>query len=78
MELFLARFGVVNPSAAAKALLQYKKCIGQTDFTERFVIFYEYAFAGLVYIESEHVHPSVRRKLPSLAARHEDAQALNK
>eukprot|EP01032_Pedospumella_encystans_P009226 gene9226-10882_t len=78
MELFLARFGVVNPSAAVQVLLQGKKCIGLSDFTEHFVAFYEYAFAGLVYIEAEHGHPSVRRKLLSLAARHEDAQVLTK
>eukprot|EP01032_Pedospumella_encystans_P008748 gene8748-10350_t len=76
VECFLARFGVVNPSAAAKTLLQDKKCIGLSDFTEHFVAFYEYAFAGLVYIEAEHVHPSVRRKLQALAARHEDSKVL--
>ena len=76
VQLFLARFGVVNPSAAAKALLQDKKRIGLPDFTQHFAVFYEYAFGSLVVIEDEHAHPSVRRKLLALAAHHENTQKL--
>ncbi len=76
MECFLARFGVVNPSAAAKVLLCGKKRVCLSDFTEHLAAFYEYAFSSLAYLETEHEPPSVRRKLLALAARQENTQAF--
>lgn len=70
LELFLVSFGIVNTSAAAKALFHNKKSVSLAEFTEHFAVFYEYAFSSLVYVNAaENTNPSLRNKLFAMAAR---------